>query len=206
MTRSILRVLYIGLSVALLATAACNGGSATGDASQTSGPDGSGGRNAGAGGATGSGGAKGTGGTGGQGGSCAACANANVTACPADVATSLSICQSAGLTCCADGIQYTCSLCFAESCHWSRACPTTTTTTGTGGTSGAATACSSCNFATQYCSVTVGGPVGNPPSYQCVSLPAGCGSSPTCACLQGVACASQCTQSDGGLTATCFAP
>jgi hypothetical protein len=67
--------------------------------------------------------------------------------------------------------------------------------------------CAFCAVATTYCQVTIGGVAGSSPSYACPSLPAGCGSTPSCACLASVSCGSQCTTGTGGiLTVTCAAP
>jgi hypothetical protein len=78
---------------------------------------------------------------------------------------------------------------------------------GAGGGGGAnGTGCAACNAATNYCQVTSGGAVGIPPSYVCRALPAGCGASPSCACLAGAGCG-QCTISTNGvLTLTCLVP
>jgi hypothetical protein len=75
------------------------------------------------------------------------------------------------------------------------------------GACGAATSCASCNVATTYCQVTVGGIPGSTPFYGCLPLPAGCGSTPSCACLASVTCGSQCgAVASGLLTITCAAP
>ena len=212
MMRPALRARLAGVSVLLLAAAACGGGSGMSDAGSTGG----------GGGTTGAGGRGGTTGSGGQGGGeCAACATATAASCPADVATA-PMCPSAGRTCCAGLVQWMCGLCAAETCHWVTYCPATGGTGGggggtggrggaggggAGGGGGSAAAGCSCDVATQYCSVIVGGPIGNPPSYQCLPLPAGCGSSPSCACLLGkVGCGNICSQTDGGITLTCEAP
>jgi hypothetical protein len=124
--------------------------------------------------------------------------------------------------CCAGVLQWMCGACAAETCHWIQYCPATGTAGaaggagaggaggrgGAGGGGGASAAgCSGCNYATQYCAVTVGGPVGAQPSYQCASLPAACASDPSCACLSGkVGCGNLCSQADGGVTITCQAP
>jgi len=52
----------------------------------------------------------------------------------------------------------------------------------------------------------MGGGIALPPSYQCQPLPAGCGTAPSCACLAGHACTNQCSETDGLVTATCYAP
>jgi hypothetical protein len=53
----------------------------------------------------------------------------------------------------------------------------------------------------------LGGAISNPGSFACRAFPAGCGATPSCACLGAVACGSICTQSAGGdLTATCAFP
>jgi hypothetical protein len=81
-------------------------------------------------------------------------------------------------------------------------------TGGNGGAGGSGKAdCSACVPAKTYCRVTVGGPVGNPPSYSCQALPAVCGAAPTCACLSGVQCANLCSGTAAtGLTVTCEVP
>lgn len=71
----------------------------------------------------------------------------------------------------------------------------------------AALGCASCNHATDYCQITIGGPVGSSPSYACITLPAACGTSPSCGCLAGVACGNQCIGTAvTGLTINCFVP
>jgi hypothetical protein len=74
-------------------------------------------------------------------------------------------------------------------------------TTGTGGAGGC-----SCDPQTQYCYVVVGGAVGNPGQYSCRALPAACGTTPTCACVQGQGCGNICSAGDGGIMVTCQAP
>jgi hypothetical protein len=220
MTRSVLRVHVIGQVVLLLALAACGGSSGTGDAGQTAGSGGGGsGGTTGVGGTTGAGGTTGSAGSGG--GACAACAATSAESCPVDVATA-QMCPSVGRTCCAGDVQWMCGQCAAETCRWFKYGPATTGTAGAGGRGGGggvgggggsgggggttAAGCG-CNVTTQYCSVTVGGAVGNPPSYQCLALPAACSSDPTCACLLGkVGCGNICSQGDGGVTVTCEAP
>jgi hypothetical protein len=226
MMRSVVRARLIGLSVMALALAACGGGSGTGDGGgQKGGSGGGGGGQTGTGGTTGVGGTTGSGGQGG--GECAACAAATVESCPADVATA-DMCPSPNHTCCAGLVQWTCGLCLAETCHWIHSCTTTGGTGGGGGSGGtgggsggagggnagtgggggsAASDCSACDSATQFCHVTVGGAVGNPPSYQCMALPSACATTPTCACLQGkVGCGNLCSMGDGGVMVTCQAP
>jgi hypothetical protein len=75
---------------------------------------------------------------------------------------------------------------------------------GTGG-AGGVRGCS-CDPQTQYCYVVEGGPIGNPPSYSCRALPAACGTTPTCACVQGQGCGNICSAGDGGIMVTCQAP
>jgi hypothetical protein len=77
---------------------------------------------------------------------------------------------------------------------------------GQGGGGGAVAPCGGCDFKTHYCAQTVGGAIGNPGSYSCDPLPAGCDGGATCACLSGHVCASTCVDTDGGVIATCFAP
>jgi hypothetical protein len=62
-----------------------------------------------------------------------------------------------------------------------------------------------CMKGTQYCEAMVGGAITNPGSYACHALPAGCGTTPTCACITGSACGN-CTMSAGGdiMTACLF--
>jgi hypothetical protein len=222
MARSMGRIRLVGLAAVALVLAACGGVGGTSDAGQTGGASG------GSGGSGGTTGAGGTTGSGGQGGACGPCAASITDVCPSDVATA-SMCPSSGRTCCLGEAQWTCGACAAETCHWMRACPATTGTAGTGGGGGrggtggagggsggsggagggggsAVGGCAACNYAAQYCSVTVGGGVGLPPSYQCQPLPAACATNPTCACLSGKACTNQCTETDGGVTATCYAP
>lgn len=74
-------------------------------------------------------------------------------------------------------------------------------TTGTGGAGGC-----SCDPHTQFCYVVEGGAVGNPPQYSCRTLPAACGTTPTCACVQGQGCGNICSAGDGGIMVTCQAP
>jgi hypothetical protein len=63
-----------------------------------------------------------------------------------------------------------------------------------------------CEIETQYCQQTVGGAVGNPPSYQCLPLPDGC-LPQTCECLSNVPCAEICEIiDDAGAMVTCQAP
>jgi len=60
---------------------------------------------------------------------------------------------------------------------------------------------------TQYCEQMLGGAVTNPGSYACHTLPAGCGTTPTCACLTGVAQCGMCAASaSGDITTTCAFP
>jgi hypothetical protein len=64
-----------------------------------------------------------------------------------------------------------------------------------------------CNPNTEYCHETMGGAVGTPNTYACVTLPTGCGSNLNCACLSGTSCGANCTQSSAGLlTTTCLYP
>jgi hypothetical protein len=81
------------------------------------------------------------------------------------------------------------------------------TSGGSGGSTGAGGAggCG-CDPRTQYCYVIEGGAVGNPPSYSCRTLPAACGTTPTCACVQGQGCGNLCSAGDGGILVTCQAP
>jgi hypothetical protein len=64
-----------------------------------------------------------------------------------------------------------------------------------------------CMRGTQYCERMLGGAAVNPGTYVCHALPAGCGATPTCACLQGSAQCGNCTMSAGGdLTTSCLFP
>jgi hypothetical protein len=64
-----------------------------------------------------------------------------------------------------------------------------------------------CMRGTQYCEIMVGGAVTNPGNYACHNLPAGCGATPTCACLQGSAQCGNCTMSaSGDLMTACLFP
>lgn len=63
----------------------------------------------------------------------------------------------------------------------------------------------SCNPDRQYCSVMTGGPVGVPPSYNCIDLPAACLPNPSCRCVADqIGCT--CSEAAGRLTVTCTAP
>jgi len=63
-----------------------------------------------------------------------------------------------------------------------------------------------CLVDTQYCEQTVGGAVGNPPSYACMDLPEGCVGGGTCDCVQSVQCSRICEMIEGGVQVTCQAP
>ena len=63
-----------------------------------------------------------------------------------------------------------------------------------------------CSLATQYCQQTVGGAVGNPPSFMCLDLPEKCGGVQSCECLMSVPCAAICELIGGGVQVTCQAP
>ncbi len=85
-------------------------------------------------------------------------------------------------------------------------------TMAVGGAAAGATSTGSCGnvncaHGTQYCHAVIGGYVGNPGTYTCIPLPAGCGSNPNCACLSGDSCGYNCMQSaNGDLFTTCLVP
>jgi hypothetical protein len=66
----------------------------------------------------------------------------------------------------------------------------------------------------QYCETLIGGAIGSPGGYRCVTFPASCGDTPSCACLLGAACGincplcgNTCTMSaSGDITTTCYVP
>lgn len=61
-----------------------------------------------------------------------------------------------------------------------------------------------CDSATSYCEHEISDVAGFPDGYICKPLPAGCGVTPTCACLSGVVCGSMCEESSNGdLTVIC---
>ena len=61
-----------------------------------------------------------------------------------------------------------------------------------------------CDSATSYCEHEISDVAGFPDGYICKPLPAGCGLTPTCACLSGVACGNMCSEnSNGDLTVIC---
>ena len=63
-----------------------------------------------------------------------------------------------------------------------------------------------CTQGTQYCDAMLGGPA-RAGTYTCRQLPAGCGATPTCACLAGVAQCPICQMSaEGDLTTPCLVP
>lgn len=62
-----------------------------------------------------------------------------------------------------------------------------------------------CRRDSEYCSSVEGGAVSFPGTFQCLAMPAACGSSPSCACLSPSS--GLCTQSsDGALTVRTLAP
>jgi Kazal-type serine protease inhibitor domain len=64
-----------------------------------------------------------------------------------------------------------------------------------------------CMRGTQFCEARVGGAVTNPGAYACQTLPAGCGGTPTCACLQGASQCTTCTVSNScDATISCMFP
>lgn len=62
-----------------------------------------------------------------------------------------------------------------------------------------------CAIESQFCQ-RVGSDIGGEPDgFSCNALPAGCGTTPSCACLEGVACTNACEgDAATGLTAVCF--
>jgi hypothetical protein len=59
----------------------------------------------------------------------------------------------------------------------------------------------------EYCSAINGGAITNAGTYQCVTLPAACGATPSCSCLAGTQSCGICTMSAAGdLTVTCLIP
>jgi hypothetical protein len=75
--------------------------------------------------------------------------------------------------------------------------------------SGGGLACGSelvCDPATQYCSVSLGGPVGVPATYACAGVPDACPSPATCECVGGMRIGCECTVSDGLISVICRAP
>ena len=64
-----------------------------------------------------------------------------------------------------------------------------------------------CMHGAQYCETRAGGSLSTFPTHTCRDLPAGCGATPTCACIQGTAQCGTCTVSAGGdLMMDCLAP
>jgi hypothetical protein len=62
-----------------------------------------------------------------------------------------------------------------------------------------------CHAQAEYCEREVSDIGGFPDIFTCKPVPAGCGATPSCACLSGVACGSTCAPTDnGGLKVTCF--
>ena len=63
-----------------------------------------------------------------------------------------------------------------------------------------------CQHGTEYCHAVIGGPVGAPGTYDCLALPAACGTTPSCTCM-AVTSGSTCTQtSEGDVTFTLLVP
>lgn len=61
-----------------------------------------------------------------------------------------------------------------------------------------------CDLKTQYCQEQLTDVATEPNSYLCMALPAGCGASPSCACVVNEPCSNACTlQSSGGLQLNC---
>jgi hypothetical protein len=69
---------------------------------------------------------------------------------------------------------------------------------GAGGTGGA-TSCAACDPTTTYCRTEGGGIPSTTVSYSCVAFPAGCGATPSCACLPTASCSGICETGAGGL-------
>jgi len=64
-----------------------------------------------------------------------------------------------------------------------------------------------CTHGTQYCEGKTGGAATNPGDYACHTLPAGCGGTPTCACISGSAMCGNCTMSNNGdIMTSCLFP
>lgn len=61
-----------------------------------------------------------------------------------------------------------------------------------------------CLLQTEYCEHEQSDVVGIPDTFTCKPLPAGCGATPSCACLSGVACGGDCAEgNNGGQIVTC---
>jgi hypothetical protein len=60
-----------------------------------------------------------------------------------------------------------------------------------------------CQLESQYCRVQLSDVVGEPDGFECVSLPAGCGDAPSCACLTDEDCGDRCEEADDGFRLTC---
>jgi hypothetical protein len=69
---------------------------------------------------------------------------------------------------------------------------------GAGGTGGA-TSCAACDPTTTYCRTQGGGIPSSTVSYSCSAFPAGCGGTPSCACLPTASCSGICETGSGGL-------
>jgi hypothetical protein len=63
-----------------------------------------------------------------------------------------------------------------------------------------------CTHGTQYCEAMTGGPADAAGTYACRPLPAGCGSTPTCACLDSTPCGNCQMSANGDLTTRCLRP
>lgn len=61
----------------------------------------------------------------------------------------------------------------------------------------------SCHELTDYCQRGVSDIGGEPDTFTCKILPASCGTSPSCSCVQGEPCGSFCTANGLGVTLTC---
>ena len=71
--------------------------------------------------------------------------------------------------------------------------------TGDGSGTDGATSCATCDPATTYCRTMVGGIPGSTGSYSCLAFPAGCGATPSCACLPTASCSGICETGSGGI-------
>ena len=60
-----------------------------------------------------------------------------------------------------------------------------------------------CDAATEYCQRSVSDVIGIPDDWTCLPLPAGCGASPDCDCLDGEPCGTMCSATGDGFRLTC---
>lgn len=62
-----------------------------------------------------------------------------------------------------------------------------------------------CSQKSEYCTKFSSDVGSEPDTFSCTPIPAGCGATPTCACLAGVTCGDVCAATnDGGLQVTCL--